>query len=263
MPRTVKQVLAEQRKQAERGLAQKQAQPVAVVKPAALPAVPDHRTARERYLDDVAPSGVVGRLIKFSKEGKFAFHDDGEAIPESEDFVVLADQTLVSWVKFNGEGEPPTRRGGLLYQGFVLPPRDELGDPEPIDWPIGLSGRAEDPWKHEQMIVLRQPKTLELFTFCTASKTGRRAVGTLLKHHDRVQRTNPGAFPVVRLKASGYQDSRYGWVHTPLFVVVGMTSGPSDPSGPADSSGQPGRSGYSAALPDTSLKGQLNDEIGF
>src|SRR5262245_13875889 len=124
MPKSVKQVLAEQKKQAEQELAQKRAQSVAVVKPAALPAVPHQRTARERYLDDVAPSGVVGRLIKFSKEGKFVFHDDGEAIDERDDFVVLADQTLVSWVKFNGEGEPPTRHGGLLYQGFVLPSRD-------------------------------------------------------------------------------------------------------------------------------------------
>ena len=107
------------------------------IKPAALPAIPDHRTPRERYLDEVAPSGVVGRLIKFTKEGKFAFNDDGEAIAESEDFVVLADETLVSWVKFNGDGEPPTRIGGLLYQGFVLPPREQT-------WatPIRATGRS-------------------------------------------------------------------------------------------------------------------------
>ena len=85
----------------------------------------DHRNPRERYLDECAPSGVVGRLVKFSKDGKFTFADDGEAIAESDDFVVLADQTLVSWVKFNGEGEPPTRIGGLLYsKGFVLPPHE-------------------------------------------------------------------------------------------------------------------------------------------
>ena len=162
---------------------------------------------------------------------------------EDEDFVVLADQTLVSWVKFNGEGEPPTRIGGLLYQGFVLPPREQLDDTDPRDWPIGLSGKPEDPWKHEQMIVLRRPATLELLTFSTMSKTGRRAVGNLLRHYDRLQVSNPGAFPVVRLKPGGYQDSRYGWVHTPMFVVVGVAAG------------------HSADMPDTSLKAEMNDEI--
>ena len=140
MPKTAKQVIAEQQKQADRDRARRPTQSVAVTRPAPLPAVPDNRTPHERYLDDVAPSGVVGRLVKFSKEGKFIFNDDGEAIADSEDFVVLADQTLVSWVKFNGEGEPPTRVGGLLYQGFALPPREQLGDVDPRDWPIGLSG---------------------------------------------------------------------------------------------------------------------------
>ena len=35
-----------------------------------------------------------------------------------------------------------------------------------------LSGRPEDPWKHEQMIVLRRPTTLELLTFSTHRKPG-------------------------------------------------------------------------------------------
>ena len=60
--------------------------------------------------------------------------------------------------------------------------------------------------------MLRRPATLELATFSTMSKTGRRAVGTLLQHYNRLQTSNPGAYPVVRLKPSGYQDNRFGWV---------------------------------------------------
>ena len=89
----------------------------------------------------------------------------------------------------------------------------------------GLSGRPEDPWREELMVVLKRPATMELLTFSTMSKTGRRAVGNLLKHYDRLQVTSPGSFPVVRLKPAGYQDSRYGWVHTPNFVVVGVSPG--------------------------------------
>ena len=141
MPRTVKQVLSEQAKQAERDRAQKPAQSVAVAKPA-LPAAPDHRSARRaiprrgRAERHRRPAGQVrrqGRQVRLRRQR--------EAIAESEDFVVLADQTLVSWVKFQGDGEPPTRVGGLLYApDFVLPPREQLGDSDPRqlgDRPVG------------------------------------------------------------------------------------------------------------------------------
>lgn len=242
MAKTTKQVLREQEQQADRDRERKVKLP-SVAKPA-LPATPDHRTPQQKYLDEISPSGVVGRLVKFNKEGKFVFADDDEAIAESEDFVVLADQTLISYVKFL-DGEAPLRVGGLLYQGFLLPPREQLGDTNPTKWPIGLSGTPEDPWRHEMLVVLRRPLTLELMTFSTMSKTGRRAVGTLLKHYDRLQSGNPGAYPVVRLKPGGYQDRRYGWVAVPNFVVVGMANG------------------HAPDVPDTSLKAALNDEIGF
>ena len=68
----------------------------------------------------------------------------------------------------------------------------------------------------------------------------------LLKHYDRLQASSPGAFPVVRLKPGGYQDSRYGWVHTPLTSSSSAVS-----------------PGHTAAIPDTSLKAEMNDEIPF
>ena len=106
MPRTSKQVLAEQKQQADATAHSKPAQLPATRK-AALPATPDHRSPRQRYLDEVAPSGIVGRLVKFDgKEGKFFFADTEETISDAEDFVVLADQTLVAFVKF----QPDSRR---------------------------------------------------------------------------------------------------------------------------------------------------------
>ena len=239
MPRTTKQALAEQKQQAGRT----NAQPPAVRKPRPL-AAQGQRSPREQYLDEIAPSGVVGRLIKFSKEGQFVFADSDEQVSPDEDFIVLCDQTLVSYVRFH-DGEPPERIGGLLYQGFVLPPRETLGDTNPAHWPIGLSGQAEDPWRHEIMVVLKRPATLELVTFATASKTGRRSVGNLLRHFDRMQRTEPGAYPVVRLRPGGFthKDGRIGWVATPAFAIVGTTAA------------------HAAAIPDTSVKNQLNDKI--
>jgi hypothetical protein len=149
-------------------------------------ALPDTRTPTQRYLDEVAPASIVGRLIKFTKEGSFATADDGEPVSGEIDFLVLADETLVGWIRFHEDGSPPDRIQGLLYEGFTPPPREALGDADPAAWPIGISGGPADPWQHQMCLILQHRDTHELFTFATSSTTGRRAVGNLLKHYDRL-----------------------------------------------------------------------------
>jgi hypothetical protein len=198
-----------------------------------------------RYLDEVSPASLVGRMIKFGKDGKFITPDDGEEISEDTAFVVLADETLVGFVKFNGPGEPPDRVMGLLYGGFTMPARDSLGDLDQTRWQEGLDGRPSDPWQHQMYLVLQQADSKEMFTFVTGSTTGRRAVGNLLRHYDRLRRSNVDEVPVVRLRTGGYKhkDDRVGWVNTPAFIVFGKTSRDS------------------AAKPDTSTEAVLNDSI--
>ena len=209
-------------------------------------AVPDTRTHVQTYLDEIAPASIVGRMVKFdTKGGQFFTADDDEEISADDDFVVLADQTLIGRVKFNGKGEPPDRRMGLLYDGFVMPDRKDLGDTDQAKWEIGLDGKPADPWQHHIYLVLQNGATGELFTFATSTDTGRRAAGNLLRHYDRLTKTHPDMYPVVRLKVGGFnhRDERVGWVSTPMFAVVGRI--------PKDS----------AAKPDTSLAAQMDDEL--
>src|SRR5262245_16316182 len=56
-----------------------------------------------------------------------------------------------------------------------------------------------DPWQHHIYLVLQNGATGELFTFATSTDTGRRAAGNLLRHYDRLTRTHPDMYPVVRL----------------------------------------------------------------
>jgi hypothetical protein len=130
---------------------------------------------RSRYLDAIAPSGIVGRLIKFAKGGLFATSDDEQEIAQSAEFIALCDETVIGWQKFVEDG-PPEKIAGLLFDGFVLPPRESLGDDDETEWDEGLDGRPSDPWQHFIFLVLQDTKTSELFTFTTSSKTGRRAV---------------------------------------------------------------------------------------
>lgn len=195
-----------------------------VTKPAA-PAVPDNRTPQQAYLDEIAPAALFGRQIKGNKEVVFATADDGEPVADTDDYIALGDQTLIGRGRFNGPGERPDFRMGLLYDGFVMPPRETLGDTDPTKWEIGLDGKPADPWQHFVYLVLQRVDTGEMFTYTTSSTTGRRAFGNLLRHYDRMQKTHPDTYPVVRLKTGGFnhRDERVGWVQVPVFAVVGRT----------------------------------------
>jgi hypothetical protein len=159
---------------------------------------------RSRYLDEVAPQSIVGTMIKFSKDGEFVRQDTEEVIDGEHDYLALCDQTLIGWLKFKGEGEAPEREMGLLYGGYQIPPREDLGDLNEAKWDVGLDGQPQDPWQHHMYLVLQDGSSKELFTYATSSKTGRRAVGNLLRHYDRLVKTKPGHVPVVRLRPGGF-----------------------------------------------------------
>lgn len=246
-PPTPEQIIADQKRRAGNGTAERKVVtvPAKVTTTNTAVAVPDNRTDTQKYLDEIAPASIVGRLIKFGKEGSFVTADDGKSVADTADFTALCDETLVGWIKFNGEDTPPDRIMGLLYDGFIMPARDTLGDMDQAQWSQGLSGQPEDPWHHQVCLVLQNTETRELYTFGTTSQTGRRAVGNLLRHYDRMTRLNPQEVPVVRLRAGGFnhRDDRIGWVPVPVFAVVGRA--------PRDS----------AAKPDTSVAADLNDSI--
>ena len=245
-PPTPEQIRADQKRQAEADRAKVVTNLPAKPAPVAM-AVPDNRTPVQQYLDDIAPASIVGRMIKFGKEGQFETADDGEKIGDDVDFVALCDQTLIGWIRFNGEGNPPDKVMGLLYDGFVMPPRGTLGDDDQSQWELGLDKQPADPWQHQNYLVLQRGDTGELFTFVTSSKTGRRAVGNLLRHYDRMERARSNMYPIIRLKIGGFnhRDERIGWVSVPVFAVQGRH--------PKET----------AAKPDSSLQADLNDNVSF
>jgi hypothetical protein len=251
-PPTTKEILARQAADAKqrRTVISAPPTPGTAVAPANSTAVamPDSRNEVEKYIDDISPNQMAGRLIRFDgKKGEFLTLDDGEPILKDAEFIALCDETWRGWIKFNGEGQPPDRVGGLLYGGFVMPSRESLGDNDPNNWPIGLDNKPADPWQHQILVPLQHATTRELFTFGTTNPTGRRAVGNLLRSYDRTRKTAPDEVPVVRLQRGGFnhKDERVGWVHTPMFVIIGRTERDQ------------------AAKPDTSTGGDMSDEIPF
>jgi hypothetical protein len=214
---SVKATLEQQERDAARETAAKAA--------ALVPLAPDARTSVERYLDQVAPASVIGRLIKFDgKAGGYHYADDDKKTALSQDtvYTCLAEMTLIGWVRFFGKGVPPARHMGLLYDNFVMPARDSLPDNDRTQWEIGLDGQPQDPWQHHMYLIL-QGAAGGFYTFGTNTQTGRRAVGSLLKHYSRMLRLEPGFVPLIQLRVGGFnhRDPRIGWVATPTLAVVG------------------------------------------
>jgi hypothetical protein len=131
-------------------------------------------------------------MIKFDgKEGAFVRQDTEEAIDGSRQFLALCHDVLVGRVKFNGPGEAPDRAMGLFYSDWVEPPRESLGDLDQTKWEMGLDNRPADPWQPFMYLPLADAETKEMFTFIASSKSGRRAIGNLLRSYDRLRQAKP------------------------------------------------------------------------
>jgi hypothetical protein len=191
--------------QAGKKPAGKELKVVGAKKPAV--ARPTNEEYVRRYLDELAPVGTAGRIIRFSKEGEFKTVDDGKEVDQDTMFAVLADQTWHGYMRFNGKGVQPTRMMGPLYGGFELPPVETLPDRDESTWEVSsYTGRLEDPWKVHFYVVLQAVDTMELFVFDTSSPTGRSAVAQLLQHYERMR--DSGDVPVVCLRPGGFMSRK-------------------------------------------------------
>jgi hypothetical protein len=170
--------------------------------------------------------GMAGTFFKFAKDSRFRKSIDDEEIPEGTEFVVIYDQVQGGWIKFTGKGNPPVRKQGAVFGGFVPPPRSELGDEDRSEWDTDLSGKPADPWQFQLLIPMQNVETGELFVFQTTSLTGRRAADNLIGLCGRMEKNEPEHYPVIKLRISGFnhRDERVGWVKTPAFERVGKAT---------------------------------------
>lgn len=214
-----------------------------------LPVVPSTpRSTVDDYLDTFDPVRMVGRRAGFDIKGaRHRTADDDETISETTPFVFLGDQTAAGYCMFDGPGNPPTVHMGLIFDGFVVPPRSSMGHTDESQWEIGLDGKPSDPQQLHVYLVFENTETRELITWVANSKTSRSAANKLIRHFHRVSKTDSSFYPLVLLKVGGFQhkDPRVGWVPVPTFTIAGRIPR-------AD-----------AAKPDAAQSGLPNDEIPF
>src|SRR5262245_26664685 len=118
-------------------------------------------------------------------QGEFKTGD--KVVPLGTRFVVHVTGSERGWIKFNGEGQPPTQHVGNVANGFVPPERETLGDNDEALWDVGLDGRPSNPWKKIVYLplinVTEGADEGEVLTFSTTSDTGRQAVARLFSRY--------------------------------------------------------------------------------
>jgi hypothetical protein len=252
-PPTPEEIRAGQKAHAERERQKGQASLPAIVPPEpSLPAKPAIDGA-DAYFQRAAVGMAPGRMFKPNgKERGYTFVDDGAAVPEGTPYVVQSDGIWVGQHRFHGEGVPPSHEGGLIFgdPNFRIPARDELGDLDPSEWPIGkFTNMAEDPWRPTIYVPLEDRSSGTIVTLILSGATEQSAQiiagNGLLNHCRSVRRRAPDKLPIVMLATGSYRSKKFGMQKKPAFRFVGLA--------PRDST----------ASPDTSLSADMNDEIPY
>jgi hypothetical protein len=162
--------------------------------------------------EKTSASAIVGRLIKF--DGSNFIVDKSEILPSGTRLV--ANAVVTAWVHW--DDKKPVEHL-ITYAGQHHPEREELSDLDESQWPIGLNGEPNDPWKDTRYVHLIDQKSGADYTFITDSIGGRRGVADLKGQVANVRSAHPTAKPVVVLGPAPWK-TRFGMKLRPNFAIV-------------------------------------------
>ena len=205
--------------------------------------------ALDRHLAEWGGAG--GRIFAFNgSTGIFRTIDDGVEVPTGMKFVAMLHETQKGFIKFNGDGAPPDVRMVRIYEDADIE-RDELGDLDRSQWPIGLNGEPEDPWKAQFAIpTQRYDAGGEVFIFIARGVVAMNSVGDLLGRWRGHPKRKAGFIPVIRIESGTYPSKKFGGRKPkPMLVIDGWV---------VALTGEP-----APELPKPTLAEELNDKIGF
>src|SRR5262245_18785518 len=87
---------------------------------------------------------VIGApMCKFTKQGEFSISDI-DNIPDGTRCIAHADEIRLGWQEWV-DGKPFDRCAGRVADGFVPPPRSELGNLDERQWELQDDGSRRDP----------------------------------------------------------------------------------------------------------------------
>ena len=201
---------------------------------------------------------LLGTLLRF-KQGDW-IHGD-KKLEKGTRLIALMNHASHGWLKWN-PNKTATHVVGRIADDFEPPKRSELDCSDETAWPIGLSGKKEDPWKEVLYLPFLSLDGETLLTFATTTKTGRPAAWKFVDRYAWLGRKHPGQYPIVELQVDGFDNNFGGWTETPQFEIVDWTDRPDLTlliGSAADDSAEPG----DEPSAEPSRKDDLGEEIPF
>ena len=185
---------------------------------ASLPALPD-----DPYTAFGEANAVGDTFLKFDR-GVYRFGpaDASEILALGTLLVANMAEMKVGWLKWQ-DGEVAATDMRRLADGFVVTPREELGDMDEAMWEMGNDNLPKDPWTQTTLLPLKDQATSAEYTFTTSSKGGRAACGSLAGRYgsERHKPENAGKLPLIKIDEGTYRHRKLGQViHFPVFRLV-------------------------------------------
>lgn len=225
---------------------------------APLPAVSDEE-ALERNLAEWG-SGSGTPLSPNGLDGGFATAGGDKVAVDGIVFVAHLDETRREWIRFNGEGNPPTLVGVGIYEAAVLPAREDLGDTDEAVWEKSrFTGEAVDPWQEQFRVpIVATDASGAIYELTSRSLTSKYAFRSLLNRYGRHPQRRKGLVPLVTLETGSYHNHKLGQDKPkPIYNIVGWVD--KDGSTPAKKPDL-----ITTSRPEASgVHPELNDDIPF
>jgi hypothetical protein len=176
----------------------------------------------EKYGQAAAGRSWIGELARFNKFGSFIHGAEAIEIPLGTKMVAYMNSFCTGWQRWENS-RVVQQLMGPVGEGYVPPPRAELGFDDKSRWESFDDGRPRDPWQFTNTIVLKEASGDQFFTFTTNSKGGVASLGQLSMTFGRHMRAHPGEYPITALERGSYQhpNRAFGEIRYPIFKVVG------------------------------------------
>jgi hypothetical protein len=187
------------------------------------PQKPQAPNPYESYGSTSRARRLIGTPLKFNK-GEFLTgpKDDPRIVPLGTRLIAIPQSFGCCWQRFVG-AKPAFGPGGLISEGFVLPPRHTLGDLEEALWtPDEITGEPRDPWCATHFACLAPSNMTPVYTFISSSYGGVEALKDLSAEYGKRLKLGGGGYPLVELAVDAYnhKNPRFGRIRKPRFLPV-------------------------------------------
>jgi hypothetical protein len=157
-------------------------------------------------------------------DGIFRLVQDGTQIPDGSRFIAAWTETRKGFCNFSDDSYRQEMVG--IGEDRAEVQREDLGDTDPEQWPVGMDGQKRDPWQPQYVLPLQRfGEGMELIGFVARNGVSIAAVEGLIGRCRFHPRARQGFFPLIQLGVGHYNNRRFGGVRPkPLLTICRLAA---------------------------------------